>query len=150
MIAAGSDCAPGGTSWPDRADGREKVSYTILVVDDEDSIRALYQAELEEDGYRVFSAPDGASALEILEREPVHVVVLDIKLKGESGLQVLQEIVRRFKDVPVILSTAYGSYKDDFSSWLAEAYVVKSSSMNELKEQVARILARRYGAGSTN
>lgn len=130
--------------------GRAKVSYTILVVDDEDSIRALYQAELEEDGYRVFSAPDGASALEILEREPVHVVVLDIKLKGESGLQVLQEIVRRFKDVPVILSTAYGSYKDDFSSWLAEAYVVKSSSMNELKEQVARILARRYGAGSTN
>lgn len=126
------------------------MSYTILVVDDEDSIRALYQAELEEDGYRVFSAPDGASALEILEREPVHVVVLDIKLKGESGLQVLQEIVRRFKDVPVILSTAYGSYKDDFSSWLAEAYVVKSSSMNELKEQVARILARRYGAGPAN
>lgn len=150
MVDAGGNRAPGGTSYPDRADGRAKVSYTILVVDDEDSIRALYQAELEEDGYRVFSAPDGASALEILEREPVHVVVLDIKLKGESGLQVLQEIVRRFKDVPVILSTAYGSYKDDFSSWLAEAYVVKSSSMNELKEQVARILARRYGAGSTN
>jgi len=126
------------------------VSYTVLVVDDEDSIRALYQAELEEEGYRVFSAPDGAGALALLEKEAVHVVVLDIKLRGESGLQVLQEIVRRFKDVPVILSTAYGSYKDDFSSWLAEAYVVKSSSMNELKDQVARIINRRYGSGSPN
>lgn len=126
------------------------MAYTVLVVDDEDSIRALYQAELEDDGYKVFSAPDGATALEVLEKEPVHVVVLDIKLKGESGLQLLQEIVRRFKDIPVILSTAYGSYKDDFSSWLAEAYVVKSSSMNELKGQVQRILNRRYGAGSPN
>lgn len=126
------------------------MGYTVLVVDDEDSIRALYQAELEDDGYKVFCAPDGATALEVLEREPVHVVVLDIKLKGESGLQLLQEIVRRFKDIPVILSTAYGSYKDDFSSWLAEAYVVKSSSMNELKGQVQRILNRRYGAGSPN
>lgn len=126
------------------------MAYTILVVDDEDSIRALYKAELEDDGYNVFCVPDGASALEVLEKEPVHVVVLDIKLRGESGLQVLQEIVRRFRDVPVILSTAYGSYKDDFSSWLAEAYVVKSSSMNELKQQVARILTRRYGAGSPN
>ena len=124
------------------------MGYTVLVVDDEDSIRALYQAELEDEGYRVLGAPDGATALEFLEKETVHVVVLDIKLRGESGLQVLQEIVRRFKDVPVILSTAYGSYKDDFSSWLAEAYVVKSSSMNELKGQVARILGRRYGAGS--
>lgn len=126
------------------------MAYTVLVVDDEDSIRALYQAELEDEGYKVFSVPDGASALKLLDSEPVHVVVLDIKLRGESGLQVLQEIVRRFKDVPVILSTAYGSYKDDFSSWLAEAYVVKSSSMDELKEQVSRILVRRYGAGSPN
>ena len=126
------------------------MSYTILVVDDEDSIRALYQAELEDDGYKVFCVSDGASALRVLDTETVHVVVLDIKLRGESGLQVLQEIVRRFKDVPVILSTAYGSYKDDFSSWLAEAYVVKSSSMDELKEQVGRILVRRYGAGSSN
>ena len=126
------------------------MAYSVLIVDDEDSIRALYRAELEEEGYQVFCAPDGASALQLLEKETIHVVVLDIKLKGESGLQVLQNIVQRFKNVPVILSTAYGSYKDDFSSWLAEAYVVKSSSLNELKEQVARILGRRYGAGTPN
>jgi DNA-binding response OmpR family regulator len=126
------------------------VAYSILVVDDEDSIRALYKAELEDEGYQVLCASDGAQALDIMDNQLIHVVVLDIKLKGESGLQVLQNIVRKHKDTPVILSTAYGSYKDDFSSWLAEAYVVKSSSLNELKLQLDKILKRNYGAGKPN
>ena len=124
--------------------------FTILVVDDEDSIRALYRSELEEDGYRVFAASDGASALKVMQSETVHLVVLDIKLKGESGLQVLQEITRHHRQVPVILSTAYGSYKDDFSSWLADAYVVKSSNLQELKAEVSKVLDRRYGPEKPN
>ncbi|NCP03084.1 MAG: response regulator, partial [Deltaproteobacteria bacterium] len=47
------------------------------------------------------------------------------------------------KDLPVILCSAYDSYKDDFSSWLADAYVVKSSDLTELKDQVARLLAAK-------
>lgn len=125
--------------------------FRILVVDDEDSIRALYRTELEEEGYEVVSAPDGATALTVLKgKEPVHLVVLDIKLKGESGLQVLQEITRSHRQVPVILSTAYGSFKDDFSSWLADAYVVKSSNLMELKSEVAKVLNRRYGTQKPN
>lgn len=119
--------------------------YTILVVDDEESIRALYRAELEEEGYRVVCAPDGASARKTLAEQPVHLMVLDIKLKGESGLQVLQEVSRTHRQLPVVLSTAYGSFKDDFSSWLADAYVVKSGKLQELKSEVARVLERRYG-----
>lgn len=126
------------------------MAYSILVVDDEDSIRALYREELQDEGYTVHCAEDGPTALKVLEKETVHVVVLDIKLRRESGLQVLQDIARRFKEMPVILSTAYGSYKDDFSSWLAEAYVVKSSSLSELKNQVAKVLKRRYGVGQSN
>lgn len=124
--------------------------YTILVVDDEDSIRALYRAELEEEGYAVVCASDGPSALKVLTDAQVHLVVLDIKLKGESGLQVLQEITRSHRQVPVILSTAYGSFKDDFSSWLADAYVVKSSNMQELKSEVTKVLSRRYGSPKAN
>ena len=120
--------------------------FTILIVDDEDSIRALYRTELEEEGYQVVCASDGATALQTLKDGVVHLVVLDIKLKGESGLQVLQEITRSHRQLPVILSTAYGSFKDDFSSWLADAYVVKSSNMQELKAEVSRVLNRRYGS----
>lgn len=119
--------------------------YTILVVDDEESIRALYRAELEDEGYRVLCASDGATARKTIAEEGVHLVVLDIKLKGESGLQILQDITRENRDLPVVLSTAYGSYKDDFSSWLADAYVVKSSSLEELKAEVNKVLRRRYG-----
>jgi DNA-binding response OmpR family regulator len=119
--------------------------YTILVVDDEASIRALYQAELEEEGYAVLCAEDGASARRAIEQNEVHLVVLDIKLRGESGLQILQDITRNFQELPVILSTAYSSFKDDFSSWLADSYVVKSSSLKELKAEVAKVITRRYG-----
>lgn len=119
--------------------------YTILVVDDEDSIRALYQAELEDEGYRVLCAADGATARKVLGEQEVHLMVLDIKLRGESGLQILQEVTRHFRQLPVVLSTAYGSFKDDFSSWLADAYVVKSGNLQELKAEVARVLDRRYG-----
>ena len=93
--------------------------YTILVVDDEASIRALYRAELEEEGYGVLCAEDGVSARQAIEQNEVHLVVLDIKLRGESGLQILQDITRNYRELPVILSTAYSSFKDDFSSWLA-------------------------------
>ena len=120
--------------------------YTILVVDDEDSIRALYREELADEGYQVVCAPDGATARKALEEQTIHLVVLDVKLKGESGLQILQDITRQQREVPVVLCTAYGSFKDDYASWLADAYVVKSSSVEELKAQVAKVLQRRYGA----
>ena len=119
--------------------------YTILVVDDEASIRALYRAELEEEGYQVLCAEDGAGARQAIDGNEVHLVVLDIKLRGESGLQILQDITRNYQELPVILSTAYSSFKDDFSSWLADSYVVKSSSLKELKAEVAKVIARRYG-----
>jgi DNA-binding NtrC family response regulator len=66
-------------------------------------------------------------------------------MKGESGLQLLQKIVREKTDLPVILCTAFSCYKDDFSSWLADAYVVKSSDLTELKSEVRRILEKRKG-----
>ena len=124
--------------------------YTILVVDDEDSIRALFREELQDEGYQVICAPDGAAARQALKDHSVHLVVLDVKLKGESGLQILQDITREHTEMPVILCTAFGSFKDDYSSWLADAYVVKSSSVQELKDQVVKVLQRRYGSERPN
>ena len=114
----------------------------LLVVDDEGDIRHLYAAELEDDGHDVATASNSAEALELLRQYEFDLVVLDIQLDQESGLELLQQIARVRKDLPVILCTAFSSYKDDFSSWLADAYVVKSSDMAELKREVHRILAR--------
>lgn len=81
-------------------------------------------------------------AVEKLEAENYDIVLLDIKLKNESGLDLLQKIVKERHEMPVILCTAFSFYKDDFSAWLADGYVVKSSDLTELKDEIKRILDR--------
>jgi DNA-binding response OmpR family regulator len=115
----------------------------ILVVDDEDSIRLLYSEELAEEGHEVSTAATAAEAVAKLEELTYDLVVLDIKLKNESGLDLLQKIVKERHEMPVILCTAFSCYKDDFSTWLADGYVVKSSDLTELKEEIKRVLARK-------
>ncbi len=119
----------------------------LLIVDDEESIRLLYQQEFADEGYHVLLASSGEEALKVLEKEPVDLVILDIRMKEMSGLEALQHIVKEKKNLPVILCSAYSSYQDDFSSWLADAYVIKSSDLTELKEEVKRLL-EKYRGGS--
>ncbi len=115
---------------------------TNLVVDDEPGIRLLYSAELEDEGYQVIAAENRAEAVRALETQQVDLVILDIKIKQESGLDMLQTIVKERSGLPVILCSAYDCYKDDFSTWLADAYIVKSSDLNELKTEIERLLKR--------
>ena len=117
----------------------------LLVIDDEGDIRHLYAAELEDEGYEVCTAGNSGEALDLLRSREFDLVILDIQLDQESGLELLQKIAGERGQLPVILCTAFSSYRDDFSSWLADAYVVKSSDLNELKEQVRHVLAR-HGA----
>lgn len=118
----------------------------LLVVDDEKDIRHLFAAELEDEGYAVRCAGSGKEAAALLREESFDAVILDVQLKGESGLQLLQEIVKERSTLPVILCTAFSCYKDDFSSWLADAYVVKSSDLTELKEEIRRVLRKKASA----
>jgi DNA-binding response OmpR family regulator len=115
----------------------------LLVVDDEASIRLLYSQELGEEGHEVITAGTAAEAVEKLQNEAVDLILLDIKLKNESGLDLLQTIVKDRHDLPVILSSAFSCYKDDFSAWLADGYVVKSSDLKELKEEIKKVLSKK-------
>ncbi|TGU75231.1 MULTISPECIES: response regulator ['Geomonas' Xu et al. 2019] len=121
----------------------------LLVVDDEANIRLLYAAELSDEGYDVVTAGSALEAVEKLESESFDLAVIDIKLKNESGIELLQRIVKERHTVPVILCTAFSCYKDDFSAWLADGYVVKSSDLQELKDEIARVLAKRQKAAYT-
>jgi len=115
----------------------------LLVVDDEASIRLLYAQELGEEGYDIVTAGTAVEAAEKLQGENFDLIVLDIKLKNESGLDLLQKIVKERHDMPVILCTAFSCYKDDFSAWLADGYVVKSSDLQELKDEIKRVLEKK-------
>lgn len=114
----------------------------LLIIDDEGDIRHLYAAEFEDDGHTVVTCGSRDEALLQLQHQVFDLVILDIQLDQESGLELLQQISQEQAETPVILCTAYSCYKEDFSSWLADAYVVKSSDLKELKNEVMRILSQ--------
>ncbi len=115
----------------------------ILVVDDKSEIRNLLQAELEDEGYTVLLADGGQDALNKLDElnYSVDLVMLDIKMPDINGIDVLNKIKQKKKELPVILLSAYHTFKQNFSTWAAEEYLVKSSDMTEMKQVVAKYLS---------
>ncbi|MEJ5330536.1 MAG: response regulator [Desulfobaccales bacterium] len=112
----------------------------ILVADDEMAIRLLYSEELKEEGYEVYTASNGREALEIVEKVPLDLVILDIKMPEMDGIEALRQIKERHPNLPVVLSTAYGEYKQDFATWASDEYLVKSSDLEDLRATVKRYL----------
>lgn len=113
----------------------------VLVVEDEEAQRILYEEELTEMGYKVSLAPNGEAALKMAKEERPDLVVLDIMMPGLNGLDTLRELLNDDPRVPVIINTAYSHYRENFMSWAAEDYIVKSSDLSELKTAIHRILS---------
>jgi len=116
---------------------------TILVVDDERNLSLLYEQELGEEGYRVIVANNAKDAIDQIEKTPPDLVVMDIRMPGMDGIEAMGRILSRNNQMPIILNSAYSSYKDNFMSWSADAYVVKSSDLTELKREIRRAFERR-------
>ena len=112
----------------------------ILVVDDEDHIRQLYQEELEDMGFQVTAVPGGAEALSEMERTKFDLATVDMRMKGMDGIETIRRMKEKDSDLPVIISTAYDQYKQDFGSWCSDAYVVKSADMSEFRDTIKKIL----------
>jgi len=111
----------------------------VLVVDDEKSIRTLCEEELGEEGYEVITAGKCKDVMELIASTQPSAVVLDIRMEDCDGLDLLQEIRNACPDLPVILNTAYDSYREDVKSVAADHYVVKSFDLAELKAKLAMI-----------
>jgi DNA-binding response OmpR family regulator len=114
----------------------------ILVVDDEKNILKLYKAELEDEGYEVVMANSGKEAIELFRTENPDLVTLDIMMPDMDGIQVLRQLKQERPQVPVIMLTAY-DYRDDFSVWVSDAYVVKSSDLVTLKTTIKQIFEKK-------
>jgi CheY-like chemotaxis protein len=112
----------------------------ILVVDDEEHICELYKRDLEDEGYAVSVARSGKEALDAVEADPPDLIVLDIQMPGMDGIETLERLVGGDKRIPVILNTAYSQYQDDYTTWEADAYVVKSSDSTKLITEINRLI----------
>jgi CheY-like chemotaxis protein len=113
---------------------------TILVVDDDEAIRTLLTEELEDEGYKVLIATNARDALKMVASEALDLVVLDVRMPGMDGLEALPRILGIKEGLPVIMNTAYSQYQDSFMSWAADAYVVKSSDLTELKDKIKELV----------
>jgi DNA-binding response OmpR family regulator len=111
----------------------------ILVVDDDLHIQRLYKEEFEEEGYEVVIASNGKEAIELFDSEVPDLVTLDILLPDIDGIRLLRHMKEIMPRVPIIMSTAY-DYKDDFAVWVSDAYIIKSSDIDELKYTIKKLL----------
>jgi DNA-binding NtrC family response regulator len=115
---------------------------TILIVEDEARMRRLLELSLGEDGYNTLAAETADAGLKLVGREPVDLVLTDLKLPGMSGLELLEAARRVRADLPVIVMTAYGTVESAVEAMKAGAndYVLKPFSLDEIKLVVRRAL----------
>jgi len=115
----------------------------ILVVEDEEGLRLLYEEELKAEGYEILTAQNGREAIQQLEENKPDLIILDIVMPVMDGMEALGRIVGKDRKIPVILNTSYPGYRDDFMSWAADAYVTKSIDLTELKNKVRDLLEKK-------
>ena len=118
----------------------------VLIVDDEPHLRLLYETELKRAGYETLTASNAAQGLEHVQTMKPDLVILDIRMAGMDGIEALQHILDRDTSIPVILNTAFSSYRDNYLTWAADAYVTKSSDVSELLDTVGELLKSRLTA----
>ncbi len=116
---------------------------TALIIEDNLNQRKLYTQELEDEGYQVVTAASGHEGVKLIQDKKVEpdVVILDIHMPQGDGIETLGQILALDSRLPVILNTAYTTYRDNFMTWCASAYIVKSSDLTELKETIKKLLA---------
>lgn len=119
----------------------------VLLVEDEESVRLLYQQELEDRGYEVICAADGRAAVRLAQEQPPDVVIMDINLpENMDGMESMSRILSHDRNIPVIINTGYSEYRQNFMSWVADAYVLKTPDVQPLMQAVQAALDRKRNA----
>jgi len=119
-----------------------KAEKRVLVIDDEENIRELLKLEFSELGYQVMTANSAFNGLQTLKENRADLVILDIKMPGMDGIEALEKIISTQRGLPVIIHSAFSHYKDNYLTWSATSYVVKSGDLTELIEKSEEILAQ--------
>ena len=117
-------------------------SSSILVVDDDESLRRVIQVQLERVGYRVGTAPNGEKALSLLRQTPYDLAITDLRMPGLSGLDLLRRIRSDHPDVIVVMMTAFATIETAVEAMRAGAYdyVTKPVHPDELRMVIGRAL----------
>jgi DNA-binding response OmpR family regulator len=117
------------------------VMKNILLIEDDLSIRRLLTDEFKDEGYQVEGVPDGKEALTRLKNGArPNLIILDIRMPRMDGLETMGHLIKMKVGLPVIIYSAYPSYRNDYLASAADAYVVKTSDLSELKQRVHALI----------
>ncbi|MHB8763022.1 MAG: response regulator [Deferrisomatales bacterium] len=108
----------------------------VLLIDDDEGIRFLVKEELTLEGHEVRTAADGWQGLRAVAESAPDVVILDVKMPGLGGLEVLRRLKAADPRLPVFLFTAYSDYADAAQEHGADGYFVKSADLSRVKRAV--------------
>ncbi len=118
------------------------MKKNILIVEDEELLLDTFVDAMENMGYNTVGKSDGKTALEYVNSFKPDLIILDIKLPDMSGLQILEEIRKILPKVPIIMCTAYDSFKTDYEVWASKVtdYIVKPVILKDIEEKIKKIL----------
>ncbi len=122
-----------------------KKSTRILIVDDEEIVRESLSGWLEKDGYTIGTAPDGLTALKLMGEHPWSILLVDLKMPGIDGLEVLKRVKDAWPETAVLIMTAYATVDTAVNAMKAGAfdYVVKPFDPEEVSLVVEKIVAQQ-------
>ncbi|MBS9778012.1 MAG: phosphate regulon transcriptional regulator PhoB [Gammaproteobacteria bacterium] len=127
---------------------QDHKNYQILIVEDEHDIREMLRMSLERESYRILDCETAEEATDILEKETVHLVLLDWMLPGMSGIDFAKQLRRqnRLPHVPVIMLTAKAEEDDKLNGFDAgiDDYISKPFSLKELLARIQSVLRRSH------
>jgi len=115
----------------------------ILIVEDDENLQQLLREELKDYGYAINTVSNGKEALDTLKDDDAvrpDLIILDLRMPKMDGFEMMGHMLKSRHDTPVIIHTAYSSYKNDVMALAADAYIVKSHDMTKLKKAIFEIL----------
>ncbi len=113
----------------------------LLIVEDEENLRDLYAEDLEESGYEVTKASNGKEAINLVRNGSYDLIIMDIRMPEMDGIETLGKVITMERKIPVIIYTAYSNYKSNFMTWTADAYLTKSTNLDDLKKKINELLS---------
>jgi two-component system, NtrC family, response regulator len=120
------------------------INRNVLIIDDEEGLRTLLSRLLTLDNYKVFEASDGEEGLKILSQEEIHVIILDVKLPGISGIDLIPKIKEYDNLIEIIVLTAYGTIQDGVTAIKRGAfdYITKGDEDNKILTAVEHAMQK--------
>lgn len=115
----------------------------ILIVDDQQGIRLLLNEVFKKEGYKTFLAANGIEALHIFDQEKIDCVLLDMKIPGMSGIEILKQLKEKNKQIPVFMMTAYGEQEavDEAMQLGVAKYFTKPFNIFEVRDEINKIIS---------